>query len=478
MRTATDSIIVIATTMLLFGCSTTFDVDVPDPELIKSCVEDPRESYTTTKVTATSTPFAPSKLSNVKPLNTFITNKQLGTESANVSLRDNSMLWQNLHDESLKEVFSQSSSKVLSAEERERFTTYRGAIKALVMQGNDIWGDPIHQELMATYNELVEGKSASDKELDVEGLSKYHNSLKDYALRDGWLFYAYAAYEQIDSQNLSITNQALLQKFIGGMYIHAYLKAYFRNGKFIQANWNLGNPFLTALESLPEDAKEKLEKIISKDTLVQFNEELEKLLQTYLKGEIGKIADAGFVSRGGDALAIPPVTATFDATQDKKFSISKLEPDVVGADIVRVTLEALGDAVNSIPGVSEATGVDSEILKETGNQLADAGKITIKGTNPPAVETVMANVENLSSKAHGMVSAAAGSALRGINITAMNNEAVAKILESTAGTIVRKATERIAWCWYVSIPAEENTKALSIFGQPAGWNNITVNVTY
>lgn len=482
MRTRSNLLAAASASLLLSACSTVFDVDVPDTELIKACVEDPSKSYKPrVPAPATNALFISTEASNVTLPGTFITSKELGTFSADVDFPDESKRVGSLINALSEKSNSEDPLEFLNRD--KMLQQLKEQHSTLVSQGNEIWNSSVHQELMTTYNELVTSSEAPEKKFDVNELAAYQDALKDFGLRGGWFVYSYSAFAQIENisaqkdltpEGRNLVTKALMQKATAGILVHAYLKAYFRNGQFVRVDWELGNPFLKALEALPADVRQTLEDIIPTAMLEKYNAELEK----HLKGQIGKIADAGFVSRGGEALAIPPLTAKFDADEDSNFSLSKLEPELVGADIVRVTFEALGDALNRIPATSEATGITSKILVEAGKQLPDAGRIKIEGKKPPKVEDVMTNVESLSGQAHGVVSAGVGSAIRGINVAALNNEAVAKILESTAGTIVRKATERIAWCWYASIPAEENTKALSFIAQPAKWNSITIKVAY
>lgn len=463
MRAGLRVTTIIGGTLLLTACSATFQIDVPDPELIKACVKDPRSSYSA-KDKHPKLPL----FKTDRPAGTFITNKQLTPGSADVTAAafDYSQLY------SGKKFGVLNQPKIMGTPEMHSYIATN--FKVLVANGNDLWNNPVHQELMTTYNELVIGTPPAQKDIDADALKAYRDASKDFALRGGWLVYSLVAFDLIKSTQDKNAKAALTIKAIGSAYTHVYLKAYFRNGRFVQAKWDLGNPFLKAFEALPPEVKKKLAEIIPQKKFEEFNKKLEELLS----GEIGKIADSGFVSRGGDALAIPPITASFDSKKQNRFSISSFEADTVGADIVRITFEALGDAISEIPAVSEATGVVSEVLIEAGKQLPDAGEIKINGASPPKVEDVMGNVERLSGKAHGMVSSSVGTAIRGINIASLNNEALAKILESTAGTIARKVTERMAWCWYASIPAEENKNPFSPLAQPHKWNSVKLKLNY
>ena len=50
--------------------------------------------------------------------------------------------------------------------------------------------------------------------------------------------------------------------------------------------------------------------------------------------------------------------------------------------------------------------------------------------------------------AEAAVSSAVGPAIRGAGWVGLNNEALARIIETIVAVTVRKVTEKAAWCWY------------------------------
>lgn len=55
-------------------------------------------------------------------------------------------------------------------------------------------------------------------------------------------------------------------------------------------------------------------------------------------------------------------------------------------------------------------------------------------------------IEAHSRKAEASVAGAVGKAIRGGSWGALNNEAVAKLVETAAGVVARHVTERAQWC--------------------------------
>ncbi|MCW9034624.1 MAG: hypothetical protein OQK35_02525 [Alphaproteobacteria bacterium] len=441
----------IALVVGLTGCASSFDLDVPDGKLVKACVIDPRNSYT------------PEEKIQFASGTTV-----LGTLTAEFVTND-------LVDGSAHILNPAVTKQLLAGYNfvENGVNVEVNLSKAITREGDALWNHPVHQKMLTTYKGLVNQVEMAPIKLSAKEMSDYQSKSKKFALRDGWSIYGITALMQEKGASINI-DQLNLQKGVGGLLISAYMDAYFRNGKFIQGKWDIGNPIRKALENLPKEARDKLKRIIPDSKLDEF----EKKLNEVTKGEVEKIADVSFVSRGGDKIAIPPISVKFAPSGQKHLTYSGFDAATVGADIVRVTFEALGDMINHIPAVSKATGVISKKLTEKGAQLYDVAKVKLNSTNEPMEIETLGKVEGLATKAHSIVSSSTGTFVRGGSIVALNNESVAKILESIAGTIARKVTERIAWCWYASEKAQKKEGVFAIVEQPPVWRKVSVSFSH
>ena len=202
-------------------------------------------------------------------------------------------------------------------------------------------------------------------------------------------------------------------------FLEVYLKAYFRNGEF-------GS--------------------------IKFGE----------KEGFGKVGQGAFVSRVGRQLQFPPLEVTVDPTQHTAVSVAKIEYADVGADLVRVILEALFDAHDRFPAVENATGADASrflaaevkagypLLVHVPPEKGEPGKVTAEQFTRAA---------EYANKVEGFAAASTGQLVRGGSFLSLNNEAVAKAIEALAGTTARKATEKAMYCWYACVVNEERGAA-------------------
>ena len=59
-----------------------------------------------------------------------------------------------------------------------------------------------------------------------------------------------------------------------------------------------------------------------------------------------------------------------------------------------------------------------------------------------------ASVNDEAAAAESMVGGVSGKLIRGISWLSLNNEAIAKAIETALGVAARKATEKLSWCLY------------------------------
>jgi len=257
--------------------------------------------------------------------------------------------------------------------------------------------------------------------------------------------------------------------------IEAYLKAYFLNGKFVSLDVDAGNMQASILQQL----KKKFPKLP--------DAEVDKLVAKVLRQLTGvdpvdgkykllaKLKDGGYVTRGGAKYAFPGVSISVDLTADQVVQASKVDFTQVGSDIVRIAIEATGDALAQLPVDPSSTACEAINAKT----LKDYSKLRCYGRdNEQVTVEEFAKVNDRAGKVETYVATATGQVIRGISWLSLNNEALAKLIETAVGVFARKAAEKVTWCVYAcngkdpgtDSSAEEEFKTLSVQIRGAGTN--------
>ena len=108
----------------------------------------------------------------------------------------------------------------------------------------------------------------------------------------------------------------------------------------------------------------------------------------------------------------------------------------VGADIIRIVIEAIGDEIAQLPANKASTAC-----------LMNTPELKCYGDPKEQVTSAQfAQVNFKADQVEALAGATAGQLIRGASIAALNNEAVAKIVETAVAVIARKTAERVAWC--------------------------------
>ena len=241
--------------------------------------------------------------------------------------------------------------------------------------------------------------------------------------------------EPAENRRLAVlTGEATTAALVG-----AYMKAYFNGGQIFAVDLNV--------KSLEQDAikavKAKFGNIDDATAKKLVDNLLQQLAGTKPDGDIYhlllKKSDGGFVSRAGATYAFPGVTITLDPKSNTPVAISKLDLAQVGGDLMRVLVEGLGDGWAMIPGDPKSTGVTQKLLPRY--EPPPSGK-------PGVCEAQFTGINDWANRAEGVVGSATGQAIRGISWISLNNEALAKMIETAVGAAARKGTEKLAWCVY------------------------------
>lgn len=207
-------------------------------------------------------------------------------------------------------------------------------------------------------------------------------------------------------------------------YVAAYVRDYFQGGKFLKVD--VGGSGIT-------DALRKRFPLLT-------DAQLRDVFKDYLGSGwlFGGVAAESFVTRAGAEYRFPAVDLRVDPVGGAVSRASELDLPLVASDLTRVVLEAVFDAHDRLPAVSGASGVS----------IPDAGL----PVHDPAVGSVDAAefgaVNRIANQAEAAVSSAVGPAIRGAGWASLNNESLARLIETLVAVTVRKVTEKAAWCWY------------------------------
>jgi hypothetical protein len=232
----------------------------------------------------------------------------------------------------------------------------------------------------------------------------------------------YPFQQLLDEQEKELNTSALLS---------LYLSAYFRGGKIFQVTLSV------------EEAAKKLQKEIQdampdRPLPAGVEERIQKNLLKLCKGNDNNgecrlsraLGSENFVTRAGVSVQYAGVGVSVGEDGKGLATVSHPPSTEVAPQLVRVITEAMFDSVEPrVPGVA-----DSTICKAYPNEC-------IKEKDTAAVK----ELDDYGNRTEALVSSSAGKLLRGVNVVALNNEAVAKSLEIFAGVTARKWLEKALW---------------------------------
>ncbi len=303
-------------------------------------------------------------------------------------------------------------------------------------------GDPTTTSLQDIMD-YASGRSVQGQEatpLSRTGARAFAKNLFDATNTGGWT--QLVADLKVERSTVAAANpadprvQSLTRAINFASIVGTYLSAYFENGHFVTITIDPSHVEASAESEL----QSKLG--FSSNAAKQTVSDIEKQLTGETVGSDGKYhlltakGDGGFVTRGGDKYSVPTISANFTPGAGRPLSASKVDFPQIGSDVIRVYIEAVGDYWSRLPGTPQATGVKAKLLASF---AADA-------PNAPLTETQFMTVNDWSSRAETATAGATGQLIRGIGWISLNNEALAKIIETAAGVAVRKGAEKVVWC--------------------------------
>jgi len=234
----------------------------------------------------------------------------------------------------------------------------------------------------------------------------------------------------------------LAREAVAASLVGEYMKAYFNNGNIFAIDLKTG--------ALLQDAKDAIRKHLGITDVGVIEKLADNLLQQIpgtKPDESGvyhllvKKSDGGFVTRAGATFMFPGISVTLDPKSNTPVALSKIDLVQIGSDMIRILIEGLGDGWSMIPGDPRSTGVAVAQLPRYEPPKNDKSKYLV-------TQDQFASINDWSNRVEGVVGSATGQAIRGISWISLNNEALAKMIETAVGVAARKGTERLAWCIY------------------------------
>ena len=258
-------------------------------------------------------------------------------------------------------------------------------------------------------------------------------------------------------------------------YIQAYMSAYFRHGKFFQAKIDA----LTYTKNLVGKLSDSSLKLRDSDAKALADELFKDSGLKDGTVTLGSISTDGFTTRGGQSFIFPELQVTVSAP-GAKLTRPQFDYTLVGTDILRVLLSAIFDAALATPSTSSATG--ATIMAD----ITDVGLVTFDPTefseprngHQKVTADNFSAIDSRASLVDAISAAGIGRVVRGAGLAALNNEALANVVETLVGVTLRKGTEKILWCWYACVaPLQSLAKADYIPLMPLPGSSVTVSVT-
>lgn len=269
------------------------------------------------------------------------------------------------------------------------------------------------------------------------------------------LYQLEVAGEDFFSQEVSsdeVKTNLLAQRIVdheNARLLRTYVNAYFRAGKWFQANLNTTSFSDEAASILKQAANGKIDETTQKDIVKKITDKLNLLCKSkdkdscLLTSGLGKTA---LVTRNGGSIQFKGVSLgiNYDGHVETNWDYPKSVE--FAPQLVRLFVEALYDARRPrIPAVDNSTACVSQ--GDGSPALYDGLSCLTKSTVDayPFLKDAVASTDEIASKAEGLTGAGTGLLIRSFWVAALNNETAAKSVENLAAVIAKKQTERYVW---------------------------------
>lgn len=246
------------------------------------------------------------------------------------------------------------------------------------------------------------------------------------------------------------TQQALMadaeRTFSKARFVNAYLKAYFRGGRFAFAELKADD----VSKKLSEDIEQRLKNDIGYDQLSNDAKKVaDKLIEkskSSIKDGVASVCttrtddkclltsalgEEAFITKGGRSIQFSGIGLIVGEGGKASLSVEKPESTEVAAQLVEVLTEALWDAslAGEVPAMAKSTACAADLLEKT--QCQDEQTFSSQSQK----------IYERGDRAAAHVTSLASLVIRGGWLFSLDNEALAKALETAAGSSARKFSE-------------------------------------
>ena len=220
-----------------------------------------------------------------------------------------------------------------------------------------------------------------------------------------------------------------------------YFENYFRRGRF----------FSVAVS--PDDAKKAMRKQVldtlnldedklTEDQKKTVDDAVAALLKTICKDAkctlLDETGDGAFVNRAGQKFAFPVVTVSIVPGASKALQVTKMDEIQVVGDLTRVLWEASFDTLMFELDIRPYADAKATACTLDGKKRPFD---CVPNDAPKPKLDALAGLNLVADRTEGVAGAAAAKLVRGGWVASLNNEAVAKFLQTTISVAFRKGAE-------------------------------------
>ena len=228
------------------------------------------------------------------------------------------------------------------------------------------------------------------------------------------------------------------------------------------------NGLLGQIETKLQDLESKVASL-DQDLVDDINTEVGKANSKL--SDVFRVSNVGFVSRDSTFQArLPTLEITLDPTvkqlvtvtdvdtgqvltKDSDFTNLGVATDTsgvgtgssIGAELVRVFLEAVFDAAEGLPAIAPANQGD---VQPTGLTLGDYSLPTFQTSEGNIDSQDLAHIIATNDQVATKTKLLVGRIISGVGPFSLNNEPLEALITEVVTTSVRKAVAKGTWCWY------------------------------
>jgi hypothetical protein len=256
-------------------------------------------------------------------------------------------------------------------------------------------------------------------------------------------------------------------------FVRGYLDAYLGHGELVEVDVELA-VLIRAVDDEAAKAESQIEKL--RDKIAELDKKLDAGVERQLQkadaelSNVFKVSNVGFVSRDTTfAARLPSLRVTVDPTARRLLDVTDedaggqlltsrsdfadlgVATDTsgvgtganIGAELVRVFLEALFDAHEGLPGVAPLNGP-----RATGLTLGAYALPLFQSPTGNVDGKDLGRMRDFDDQVALRTRLIVGRVISGIGPFSLDNPPLEDLITEIVATSVRKAVEKASWCWF------------------------------